>query len=148
MIVLARFLPVALPPVALVDLLLGRAPRLPGDVLRLEVDPKAGAYLVTISRGAATQRLWIQPETHRVMKSEIRGVEAYELSFEDFQRAGAVAFPRKVVLSAPAAQTRLELRYTDVTLNEPPDPALFTLEVPEGAKVIEVDEAGEPRPGA
>ncbi|HLL53865.1 MAG TPA: DUF4292 domain-containing protein [Myxococcaceae bacterium] len=142
---LARFLPVAIPPADLVALLLGDAPRVADEAIRVEEDLKAGAYVLTLTRGETTQRLWLDPRTHRAVRSEVRGRDAYDLSFEDFQESGTLSFPRRVVLSAPALQTKLELRYTEVTLNDPPDPALFTPEAPEGVPVIEVDESGQPR---
>ncbi len=145
---LARFLPVVIPPADLVALLLGDAPRVGEEAIRVEEDLKAGAYVLTLTRGETTQRLWLDPRSHRPVRTEVRGPQAYDLSFEDFQEAGAVSFPRRVVLTAPATKTKLELRYTDVTLNEPPDPALFVPEAPEGVPVIEVDESGQPRAGA
>lgn len=145
---LSRFLPVALPPEELAALLLGQAPRIPAEKTTVERDERAGAFLVTLTRGTVTQRLWISPRTHRVIKSEVRGASAYDLAFEDFIEQGAVAFPRRITLTAPDARSRLELRYTDVTLQEPPDPSLFVPEPPEGVPVIELDESGQPRTGA
>jgi hypothetical protein len=42
----------------------------------------------------------------------------------------------------------LELRYTDVTLNGPPDMTMFALTPPEGVPVVEVDAQGRPLPEA
>lgn len=145
---LSRFLPVVLPPGELVAILLGQAPRVPFDTATSARDGATGDWRVTLTQGAVTQTLWISPRTHRVLKSEVRGARAYDLAFDDFQESGAVVFPRRVVLTAPAARTKLELRYTDVTLNEPPDPSLFVPEAPEGVPVIEVDESGQARPKA
>jgi outer membrane lipoprotein-sorting protein len=53
-----------------------------------------------------------------------------------------VVFPREVRLIAEVAETELRLRYSDVTLNAPPDLTLFELAPPEGARVVEVDARG------
>ena len=142
---LSRFLPVVLPPEELIPLLLGQAPRIPSEQVTAEEDAKSHAYVLTLTQGAVTQRLWIEPRTNRVLRSEVRGMNAYDLTFEDFQETGAVTFPRHIVLSSPAAKTKLELRYTDVTLNGTPDPSLYAPEPPEGVPVIDVDESGQPR---
>jgi outer membrane lipoprotein-sorting protein len=53
-----------------------------------------------------------------------------------------VVFPKEVKLIADVAETELRLRYSDVTLNAPPDLTLFELTPPEGARVVEVDARG------
>jgi hypothetical protein len=64
------------------------------------------------------------------------------LSFDDLKEKGGVVFPGEVKLIAEAAETELRLRYSDVSLNGPPDLTLFELAPPEGARVVEVDARG------
>lgn len=52
-------------------------------------------------------------------------------------------FPKEVKLIAAVAETELRMRYSDVTLNGPPDLTLFELSPPEGARVVEVDDRGK-----
>jgi outer membrane lipoprotein-sorting protein len=144
----ARAFPLALAPRALVGLLLGGPPMLSTENANLAVDGRAGAYVLTVRQEARTQTLWIHPRNHRVLRSVVRGGEGYEVSFDELQEVGTVVFPRRVVVDAPAARVHLELRYTDVTFNEEPDPALFSTEPPEGVPVIEVGEDGQPKPRA
>jgi hypothetical protein len=139
---ISRFLPVALPPEELVAVMLGQAPRIPDDTPELSVDSGERAYKVKLQRDAVTQTLWIHPLHYRVIKSELRGMDAYDLKFEDFETVGAVTFPRKVTLKAEAASTEVELRYTDATVNAPPDLTLFELTPPENVPVVEVDALG------
>ncbi len=141
---LSLFLPIVLPIGELVELLLGQAPRIQAQTASLQLDQPSRAYLVTISGDAIVQKLWIEPSSHRVRKSEIPGTEGYVVEFDAFESAGAAAYPRQVKLSARSPSTKLELRYTDVTVNERPDPSLFELEPPSGVLVIDVDESGNP----
>jgi hypothetical protein len=142
---IGRFLPVSLPPAELTALMLGRAPRIPFDSAELTVDEAAKAYKVTLHKGPVTQTLWISPENHRVLRSEIRGVNAYDLSFEEIEQVGQATYPRKVVMLTASPPARLELLYKDVAVNEAPDLSLYVREAPANVPVVLVDEKGNPR---
>ncbi|MCY1042924.1 DUF4292 domain-containing protein [Corallococcus sp. bb12-1] len=138
----SRFLPIVLPSEELVAVMLGQVPLLPPESMTLALDEKARVYVLTLVRGAATQTLRVDPRHLRVVKSEVRGVPGYDLAFEDFKQRGELLFPGKVILTASQADTKLELRYTEITLNGRPDLTLYELTAPEGAKVVDVDERG------
>jgi hypothetical protein len=140
----SRFLPVVLPAHELVMVMLGQAPRLPHDDLTLTLDEAERVYVLTLSRGTIRQVLWIDPRHHRVRKSQLEGIAAYDLEFADFAEQGEVVFPRKVKLSAKEARTELELTYSEFTLNQPPDLTLFEIEPPEDVPVVPVDSRGFP----
>jgi outer membrane lipoprotein-sorting protein len=145
----SRFLPVVLPSEELVAVMLGQVPFIPAQRKTLELDSKEGVYVLKLFQGKVTQTLQIHPRFHRVVRSEIRGIPAYDLAFDDLKEQGSVVFPKEVKLLAEVAQTELRLRYSDVTLNGPPDLTLFELAPPEGARVVEVDARGqEVRPQA
>jgi hypothetical protein len=140
----SRFLPVILPAEELAAILLGSAPRIPGDPVSLGVTPDQRAYLLGLSHGNVAQKLWIDPTSHRVLKSEVRGIDAYDLLFEDFAELTGLMLPKKVVLSAPAASTLLELNYKDVVINQTLSANLFKGDPPRDMPVIDVDEEGLP----
>lgn len=142
---LGRFLPLVMPPAELAAVLLGRAPRIAAAAPELRFDERLGRFVLTLARGEARQVLEVQPPSYRVVKSTAAGLGAYDLEFADVAPFGAATFPRRAALSAPAAKTSLTLTWKDVTLNEAPDPALFSLEPPEGVPVVEVDANGVPR---
>ncbi len=142
---LGRFLPVALPPRELTALLLGRAPRIPHESGELAFLPEAGTYRVTLHEGGVTQTLRVDPKSYRVLDSQVAGVNTYSLVFEGLETSRAGVFPRRIALRTPAAEQTVELRYTDIEVNEAPDLTLFELEPPGGSRVVEVDEAGIPR---
>ena len=143
----SRFLPIVLPSEELVAVMLGQVPLLPPETMTLALDEKERVYVLTLVRGAAKQTLRVDPRHLRVVKSEVRGVPGYDLAFEDFKQRGELLFPGKVILTASQADTRLELRYTEITLNGRPDLTLYELTPPEGAKVVEVDAQGRELPG-
>ncbi|RKH52842.1 DUF4292 domain-containing protein [Corallococcus llansteffanensis] len=138
----SRFLPIVLPSEELVAVMLGQVPLLPPESMTLTLDEKERVYVLTLVRGAAKQILRVDPRHLRVVKSEVRGVPGYDLAFEDFKQRGELLFPGKVILTAAQADTKLELRYTEITLNGRPDLTLYELTPPEGAKVVEVDAQG------
>jgi hypothetical protein len=142
----SRFLPIVLPPEELVELLLGQVPRLPDAAPGLELDRGKGAYRVTLHAGSATQHLLIDPRFHRVLQSDVAGVDSYDATTSDFDEASPSAFPHHIALKVPSAATALELQYKDVEVNEPVDPSLFTLERPPNVPRVEVDERGFPLP--
>jgi outer membrane lipoprotein-sorting protein len=142
----SQILPIVLPPHELVALFLGEVPRIADPEPKLSLDPEVGGYKIVLRRPPITQTVWIHPEHFRVLRSEVRGIDAYDVELDDFQAFGTLQFPRKVRLKAPATKTELELRYTDISLNERPDDSDFDTSPPEGVTVIEVDERGNPRP--
>jgi len=141
---MGRIIPIALPPAEMAALMLGQAPRIPSQQAELQLDEQAAQYRVTLRAGPAIQTLWIEPRIDRVEKSEVRGVDAYDVAFQDVQNTGALTFPRSLTLEAPAASTTLELRYTDYELNQSPDLGLYQLEPAPGMAVVSVDENGVP----
>jgi len=138
----SRFLPVVLPGEELVAIMLGQVPLLPPERMTLELDAKEGVYVLTLHQGPATQVLQVHPKYLRVVKSQVRGVPGYDLAFDDFLERGDLIFPGRVELIAAQARTKLQLRYQQVKLNGRPDLSLYDLTPPEGAKVVEVDDAG------
>jgi outer membrane lipoprotein-sorting protein len=145
----SRFLPVVLPGEELVAIMLGQVPLIPPEQMTLKLDRDQGVYVLTLQRGAATQVLHVHTKYLRVMRSQVRGIPGYDLSFADFLEKGSLIFPGRVELVAEQAQTKLQVRYQQISLNGRPDLTLYELVAPEGAKVVEVDDRGrELPPGA
>lgn len=140
---MARFVPIALPPRELAALLMGRVPRVPPESSQLSIDEAARSYGLTLKRGAVTQRLAVSTGTHRVTRSRIEGLTTYAIDTDELTAFGAATLPKQITLDAPSANTRVELRYKDITVNETPEVTLFELEPPEGVPVVEVQANGE-----
>ena len=144
----SRILPIVLPAGELTQILLGAAPRIPHETAVIRLDERCACYELTLRKGEVTQVLRIDPRHHRVLASQIEGVSAYQLAFEDHAEYGKIVFPRHLALRAPNAGIDLELRYAEVTLNESPDLTLFEVEPPEDVRVVDVDAEGRPAAGA
>jgi len=140
---MARFVPIALPPRELASLLLGRVPRVPAESSSLAVDEAARSYALTLRRGAITQRLTVSTGTHRVTRSRVEGLTTYAIDADALTAFGPATLPRHLTLDAPSANTRVELLYKDITVNEAPEVTLFELEPPEGIPVVEVQANGQ-----
>lgn len=141
----ARFLPIALPPGELVQVMLGVVPRIPHDAADLTVDEKCACYVLTLKKGAVTQRLEVNPNQYRITKSELHGLNAYDLELGDLETVDGVAFPKKVALKAAAARIEVSLSYGDLSLNQAPDLTMFDTAPTEGAEIVELDEHGYPK---
>jgi hypothetical protein len=141
----SRFLPIVLPAPELTQIMLGVAPRIPHQAASVRVDEKCGCYELTLTSGTLAQALKVHTRHYRVLESRISGAPSYELAFDDLADYGKIAFPRRLVLRAEEAKVHVDLRYTQIKLNESPDPTLFDLEPPEGVPVVEVDAQGRPR---
>jgi hypothetical protein len=148
----SRLLPVVLPLDELVTILCGSAPLLQGKPLEVAVD--GDELLLTIGRGEIGQRLTIGDEA-AVVESRIRRAAgagqpsenpAYDLTLSDFHRKSGVRFPNRTRLDAPGAKSRVDLTWReDLEVGSGLDAALFRLEPPRGARVVELAH-GEPVP--
>lgn len=130
-----RFLPVELPPEQLASAMLGEVPLLlDAEEARLEVDEATGTYVIFLRKGRVRQRVEVATRDLRLVSIQTRGAPAIDASYDDHEELlpGAL-FPTTIVLTTPRARVRL--RYSNVRLNQPVDPAGFALQPPPGARV-------------
>jgi hypothetical protein len=138
---LSRLVPVALTPEELATVLCGSAPiaaAVPaaaeaGDgVVRLRLEAAGRIQTLDVGARAAVER------------SRLRGADgarvpgAVDLSFAAFQVLGTVRFPREVKLASEGPHVEVRLAWREPELNAPVDPALFRLEPPRGARVVDL----------
>jgi len=147
----SHFLPVALPPEELAAVLLGAPPLLPGPAVSAE--PGRGVMHLALASGDLIQRLEVGAEAaveaSRVRRRTAAGEEphGYDLSFSRFRHREGQRFPGEVRLDARAAGARLALAWReDLVVNGPPDPGLFRLEPPAGARVVDLPAGKAPPP--
>ena len=143
---MSRFLPIALAPVEVVALMLGQVPRIPAKDGKLVLDSERRRYELTLQFDQATQVLEIDPKTLDVLRSTIRGVNAYDLELDDYQNEPTGRFPHRITLTASSGNVVLTYRYTDVKVNGAPDLSLFHQDPPKSAKVVQLDSSGNPQP--
>ncbi|MGC4115711.1 MAG: DUF4292 domain-containing protein [Myxococcales bacterium] len=142
-----RLLPVAIDPEEAVAVLLGDVLRLPGANAKMVLDRDARAYLVTLTRGTVSQRLWVGTEDFRLLRADVQGAAGLRVTFSDFQAFGDFIFPMEIEMLALRADgspagAEVGMRYKDVELNVALDPSLFALEIPPGARQVVLDADG------
>jgi hypothetical protein len=144
----SRFLPVVLPPSELVTILCGSAPILPG--VPVEATPRRGAVLLVVAAAEIGQQLEIVDEL-AIASSRVRreapdaAAQAafYDLELDRFLHHAGVRFPTEVRLDAASARSRVRLRWRDdLEVNGAVDAALFRLDPPRGAKVVDLPPGG------
>jgi len=146
---LARLLPLPLPAADLVTILCGSAPLIPGIPTRAE--PGKGHVTLVLEDGPRVQALQVgaaatvERSERRLAGAPAPGPGDYDLELDQFRDDGPW-FPWVVRLRAEAPRVRVELRWTEVERNGALDPALFRLEPPRGARVVELGgtDAGPP----
>jgi hypothetical protein len=150
----SRLLPFVVPVEELVTVLCGSAPLLPGEPL--EVTSRDGLLLLTIGLGATGQQVAVGEratlEWSRIRHAAraagggvLQDAPAYDLEFGAFRQRSGVRFPDELKADAPAGRSHVELTWRDVEVNGQVDPALFHMDPPRGARVVELSR-GAPIP--
>jgi hypothetical protein len=143
----ARLVPLPIPPEELVDVLCGAPPLLRGAAVR--ADAGRGFVTLVLEDGARTQSLRVGPGA-LVRRSEIRGEGpgppgTYDVRFGDPFPLDGRRFPMEATIVSPEKGVRLDLSWKDVEPNAALEAALFRLEPPRGARVVDL-EPGAPVP--
>lgn len=139
---LARLVPLPLPAEDLVTLLCGSAPLL--DAPAVLAEPGSGFMGLDLAGRGRRQSLAIGAGA-AILRSErtggVPGAPDYVATFSGHRTRGGVPFPTTLALTATSPEVELELRWKDVEVNAELDAALFRLEPPAGARVVELDGA-------
>lgn len=145
---LARLVPIRLPASDLVTILCGSAPLLDGEARSAE--PGRGWVTLGIAGATGLQSVRVV-EGAAVSLSELRrdGVLApglYDLVFGGFEDRGGGRFPDETRLLAESPRVRLDLAWSDVEVNAALDPALFRIDPPKGARIVDLDRVSDASP--
>jgi hypothetical protein len=148
---IARIVPLAIDAPSLVTILCGSAPLVGGEPV--SITPGEGVVRLVLDGGDRRQTLAIGREA-AVESSRVRLVgadgaitdapapDAFDLRFEVFRTWGGARFPTDLHLVAREPAAKLDLHWTDVTVNGRVDPDLFVLQPPRGARVVDLEDAG------
>jgi hypothetical protein len=132
--------------VEIVSILLGDPPRIPGAKTEIRLDDERRAYRLALIRGPVTQNLLAATKDLRILESRVVGAPVYDVVYDEFEENPLRAFAHKVTLIAPSTRVTVSVSLSDVEVNAPPDPGLYLLDAPPGAKIIEVDAEGKETP--
>jgi outer membrane lipoprotein-sorting protein len=149
---LARFtrLELALRDVA--DVLIG----LPPERQRLgrpsiAFDPPQGFWRVTTALAdGGSQTMWLDPDTLfavRAEEADRRGNVLYRATYANYTTVSGIAVPSEVRFEVPEQSAKINLRYSEISLNGRLSPDLFSFAPPPDAKIVDLDEIASQPPG-
>ena len=72
------------------------------------------------------------------------GRPGYTVTFVSHRYRGGARFPTEVDLRSSSPKVKIGLHWKEVEVNGEVDPALFRLEPPAGARVVELEEGDAP----
>lgn len=138
-----RLLPIALPPEAVVAVLLGEAPLIAHDDEAVAWNERTGRYDVTLSAPARDERETIAfaPDDLVARRAEVRRGDdvVFRVGFDDHEREGPTALPLRIRFRMPKQDVDLSIEYRDVETNpEGLAPETFQFECPAGTQVWEL----------
>jgi len=145
-----RLVPVSLSPGELATLLCGSAPLLDGRPVA--ADAGDGVMRLTLRRGDQSQVLEIGAGAAVITSRRRRAgpdgevPAGLEADFSAHRPRAGASFPTDVEARAPAAGVTLSLHWKELTVNGPVDPALFRLDPPRGARVVDLEAAAPATP--
>lgn len=138
-----RLVPLALPPDELVAILCG-APPLEGEAVRAE--PGRGHVTLELRDGARTTTLRVRAGAV-IARAQVRTPGGgYDVAYGDPGSVEGTFLPGDVTLSSAPPSVRVELGWVDFEANARLEAALFRLEPPAGARVVDLGSAVPPPP--
>lgn len=138
----SRVLPVSLSAPEMVSLLCGSVP-LPGETARLALQPAGERVALVAREGERIDRLEIGDESV-VEAAQLGGPRPVDLVFSLFRHHAGTRVPTAVVLDSPGTNVHVEVSWKDdLDVNGEMDPALFKLDPPRGARIVELGERSE-----
>ena len=136
----ARFLPWTLCLEDLVMILSGSFPRLDGAALSYGHSTEKGGLRVDMKTAAGpSQTIWMENSGRltRLARYNSDGKEVYCVRFEDYTPGLALA--GKIFIQWAENAMSVCVEYSDVKIETTADLSVFTLQAPEGAKIISLD---------
>ncbi len=140
---LARLVPLPLSPERLVAALCG-TPLLAGEPVGAE--PGRGYVTLELRDGHRTTTLRVGPRAG-ILRATFRGggpeLPDHEVRYGAFLELERGRFPAQVEVASSNPTVRVELGWKEPDLAGVPDPALFRMEPPSGARIVDLDQAPE-----
>lgn len=140
---LARLVPLPLTPERLVAVLCG-TPVLAGAAASAE--PGRGYVTLELRDGPRTTSLRVGPRA-AVLRASFRGLAPalpdHDVRYSGFLELEHARFPTEVAITSSSPAVRVELAWKEPDLATPARAALFRMEPPSGARVVDLDAAPE-----
>lgn len=141
---LARLVGIDLEPEHMVRLLMGKpplGPEFPGSSLSLMKDLKRDSLFLIQDSPPLVQRLLINQKSLAVEEGEVYrdGVLLFRFSFQGLRDLKGIQFPYKISIEKPGI-LGIRVEYKTVDVGTPLSRDLFRLHVPQGYRVIDLDQ--------
>lgn len=115
-------------------------------------EPPKRFYILTVADNSSgdwnlSRKIWFDRVDLHVDRIEVYGLDGVMLSdvrYSDWQPAGEENYPRDISISRPADEYQLEIRITQLTLNQPIPAGRFVLAQPSGTELVQLGEEKQP----
>jgi hypothetical protein len=136
---LSRLIPVPMTPEALVAVITGAIPELPGAQPSAAKREGDGSQLTFTAPGVSQQvSLGGDLRVLQVQRTTDQGKLIWKVSLDQHDGASGAQLPMLLHLDAPDARTQVDLRLRNVVTGKEPPASAFLLAVPQGMRVEEV----------
>ncbi|MEE9911889.1 MAG: DUF4292 domain-containing protein [Deltaproteobacteria bacterium] len=137
---LARFLPWSFAVEEIVMILSSTYPPLAGSPVSYERYPEDGLLRVEMKTPSGpSQTIWMEKNSRpaRLIRYDTGGREVYRVRYEDY--AEGSVFAEKISIQWADHVTSVSVQYSDLKVEKASDLSVFTLPVPAGSKIIQLD---------
>lgn len=130
-----------------VDLLIGLPPHREwrGKPSMTFERPEGTWRVETSLRHGELLTVWFDPDSLlpvRAREATSAGAVRYTASYGQYDTISGVVIPTWVRFEVPEQQARIDLRYSDVSLNASLGAGLFSFDAPSGSKIVDLDAIG------
>ena len=144
---LSRFTRLDLELADVVDLLIGLPPhREWRGRPSIAFDRPQGNWRVETDLGdGGSLTVWFDPDSLlpvRATETSAAGAVRYIAKYGNYSVVSGVAMPAAVRFEVPAQEAKIDLRYSDVSLNSSMNAGLFSFDAPVGSKIVDLDAVG------
>lgn len=140
-------------PQHLFDALLWR--EIPADAIVLLEEAQAPPkryYVLTVAEKAADEwkldrKIWFDRTDLQIARAQVYGGEGgvvSDISYSDWQQTGMLNYPREISLSRPVDDYQLQIRITQLSLNQTIPANRFQLAQPAGTELMQLGEGKQP----
>jgi outer membrane lipoprotein-sorting protein len=130
-------------------------PAIPADAIALIEEAQAPPkryYVLTIAEKAGDEwkldrKLWFDRADLQIARIQVYGAEGdmvSDTSYSNWQQTGALNYPREISLARPADDYQLEIRITQLILNQAIAADRFQLAQPPGTELVQLGEEKQP----
>ena len=78
----------------------------------------------------------------RATETSAAGAVRYIAKYGNYGLVSGVPMPAAVRFEVPAQEAKIDLRYSDVSLNATLSAGLFSFDAPDGSKIVDLDTVG------